>query len=238
MHRALGPSCCSGGLCRGLAPLLCVSGPSWPRSCLVPQEIIQSSLVPCVWDMAHHPASPCPVWVMLGSAPQREASGKDCAKEAAACGQNILSPCSNSVLAPPILVSFSEAGRESQASTLVWAAALPPACCSQCHPSPSSTPTLPSLSPRGRAVAEVKSTNEIFVNILGVLCCMCLYINSWRFTKLAVCPDECNHFWDYRFISLIRSLFSSESYSDLFFFVTCTYSGSVSNVALFFLVRR
>lgn len=138
----------------------------------------------------------------------------------------------------PILASFhlsslySDAGRQSQASTLLWAAALPPACCSRCLASPSST-----LSTRGRAMAEVKSMSELFVNVLGVHCCMCLYINSWRFTKLALCPDEYNHFWDYHFVSQIRSLFASESSSDLVF-VTYTYSGSVCNVALFFLVKR
>lgn len=86
-------------------------------------------------------------------------------------------------------------------------------------------------------MAEVKSARELSVNILGVHCCMCLYINSWRFTKLALCPDEYNHIGDCCFISQIRSLSASESSSGVFF-VTCTYSGSVCTVALFFLVKR
>ena len=53
----------------------------------------------------------------------------------------------------PISVSFHlstpflEAGRESRASILLWAAALPPACCSRCLRSPSGTPprSLPCL---------------------------------------------------------------------------------------------
>lgn len=61
---------------------------------------------------------------------------------------------------------------------------------------------------------------------------MCLYINSWRFTKLALCPDEYNHFWDYCFISQLRLLFASES-SGLFL-VTRTYSGSVCTCCFIF----
>lgn len=91
----------------------------------------------------------------------------------------------------------------------------------------------------------MKSASEILVNVLGIHYCMCLYINSWSFTKLTSCHDEYNHLWDYRFISQIRSLLAAEPSSDLglgFFLlhvlIPCTYSGSVSNVALFFLVKR
>lgn len=102
MHQPLWPACCSGGLFPGLAPLPCVTRPSWPRLCLAPQQIIQSSLVPCVWDMSHHAPPPCPVLVTLGSAPGRGVSGKGGENEAAACDQNSLSPCSNFVhFSPP-----------------------------------------------------------------------------------------------------------------------------------------
>jgi len=45
-HWAPWSTCCFGGLFLGLAP--CVTGHSWPRSCLIPWQIIPSSLVPCV----------------------------------------------------------------------------------------------------------------------------------------------------------------------------------------------
>jgi len=46
---------------------------------------------------------------------------------------------------------------------------------------------------------------------------MYFYSNSWRFTKLTLCPDEYSHFWDYHFILQIRSLFASKSSSDFIF---------------------
>ena len=200
MHRALWPGRYSGGPFPGLAPFPCVTGPSWPRSCLIPQQIIQSSLVPCVWDTSHHSPSPCPAWVMLGSGPRGGVGRKGRDKEAAACGQNSLSPCSDYLFASPHLGLFSFInsflggwqGIPGQHPSL---GSCPPTCLLlSVPPQPLwHTTTLPSLSPAERAVAEVKSVSELFVNISGVHYCMCLYINSWRFTKLTLCPDEYNH---------------------------------------------
>lgn len=179
--------------------------------------------MPCVWDMSHLFPSPCPVWVMLGSAPSRGTGGKGhdndvIARTVSALAATLASPRLGSF---SLLTPFLEAGRESQANTVLWAVALPPARCSWCLPSPSSTQLLPSLSPGECSVAEVKSVS--------------LYIDSWRFTRLTLCPDDTTTSETTPSFH-IRSLFASGSFSDLFF-VACTSFGSVCDVALFFFVN-
>lgn len=116
-----------------VAPFPCATGPSWHKSCLIPQQIVHD--YPCALCLGLLPPLPftLPSSGHTELSWQRGISGKDlsfCLLQKHSCNGSLLFPI---IVSFHIPAPFSGSGRGSQASTLLWAAALPPA--SQCLPS-------------------------------------------------------------------------------------------------------